>query len=163
MMRKAALEDAPTKGAAPVHDETQTQPARRPFGANPLRSAFVTLLVVVLALTVAPGTASAGGYDLGPCKSGMVCLHKNSLADADMIKSSYVSLGPLQLSPNTHYYIVNNGKQQTGYDHYYFEYAGVTKCLHYNVGSKLEPGAWVHLYSPAYHILVDQRWGGECP
>ncbi|MGP3965095.1 hypothetical protein ACTWPT_55025 [Nonomuraea sp. 3N208] len=130
---------------------------------KPLRSVFITLAVGALALLAAPAPASAGEYDLDRCKAGMVCLYKGSLADADLIDWSYGTFGPRSMGPNTHYYLVNNGRQQTGQDHFYFEYAGVTQCLHYNQGKTLQSGAWKHYYAPNTQIMVDQRWGGECP
>ncbi|NRQ34707.1 hypothetical protein HII36_23150 [Nonomuraea sp. NN258] len=129
---------------------------------KPFRRAFITLAVGALALTVAPGVASAGDYDLLRCKSGMVCLYKGSLADRDLIDSSYGKLNVNGLSANTRYYIVNNGTESPGQDHYRFQYAGSDKCLHFNVGKTLQSGAWIELLAPNYQILVDQRWGGEC-
>ncbi|MEU1735688.1 hypothetical protein [Streptosporangium sp. NPDC020145] len=161
-MRKPTIVDAPTTGAAAVNVESGIRSGRRSFGAGPFRVAFVTLVAGVLALTVTQGTALAGD-NLADCLSGQVCLYEGSLADNDMVDSSYGTLSHYGLKANTSYYVVNNGNAKRGLDHYYFEHAGKTKCLHFNVGTTLNQGSWVYLRSSLYQILSDQRWGGECP
>ncbi len=92
-------------------------------------AAMAATLVAGLTLTATPSYA---GPALMDCPSGSVCLYKGSPANDDLIGSSSATMHWWRLSGGT-YYVVNNGNQQAGYDHYAFQLTnGDWWCRPYN-------------------------------
>ncbi|MBB1256796.1 hypothetical protein H3146_26125 [Streptomyces sp. OF3] len=135
------------------------------------RGVFVSALAAFGLLMGGSGTAQAGSFDTGGCRSGHVCVWT-----ADGKKYSYEGSFSGSIKYVTH--IFNNGKRWPGADHIY--YSGthhgkkVSGCLHYwdqpfHVKDSPFPPpdrdyAW-ECYCGATGngmTLTSLRWGPEC-
>ncbi|WP_326825083.1 hypothetical protein OHA77_28630 [Streptosporangium sp. NBC_01639] len=123
-------------------------------------TALCAAATAALAL-VAASPASAGETTYHGCKAGNVCLYNGNLTEDYL---SYQTPGNV---PDGKWFwvLVNNGREQPGGDHVYFEYqlggtsTWYSKCLHFYPGS----GFKLDLRDGAVPAKIrNMYWGGEC-
>ncbi|MGW0484599.1 hypothetical protein [Nonomuraea sp. NPDC003214] len=114
-----------------------------------------------LALALMAPPASAGDTTVWGCKPGNVCLY-NGNQTPDYLY--YQTAGNVP-DGKSFWVIVNNGRQEDGADHVYFEYRHqggskwYPKCLHFYPGS----GYKLDLRDGAVGATIrNMYWGGEC-
>ncbi|THV42850.1 hypothetical protein [Glycomyces buryatensis] len=122
-------------------------------------AAIAAASMAMLVLTT--GTPASAGETWRGCESGNVCLYNGDITPRYL---SYQTPG--YVPDGEHFWVVvNNGNQQAGADHVYFEYKyyggseWYDTCLHFRPGD----GYKLDLRDGAVNATIrNMYWGGEC-